>query len=192
MIKRAPFRLPRSIAARMNFTVSAKTFEHRFADEEMPDIELGDLRQRGDRLGAGVVEAVPGMDFEAEAFRQRSAIAQQLPFGARLRRVHFGERVAPGAGMQLDDGRAQFRRGLNLRGLRADEQRNANAGVFELMHDWFKLRALAGSVETALGRALGTLFRHQTSGMRSCFERDGDHLRGRRHFEIQGLVDFSP
>ncbi len=49
---------------------------------------------------------------------------------------------------------------------------------------------LAGRVEPAFGGALGALFRHQTDRVRLGLERDGDHLVGRRHFEIERLVDF--
>src|SRR5690242_5299837 len=40
--------------------------EHRLADQEMPDVELGNLRQGGNRFGGGVIEAVPGVHLEAE------------------------------------------------------------------------------------------------------------------------------
>ena len=63
-----------------------QALEHRLADQEMPDIEFDDLRQRRDGLGARIVEAVAGMHFQAEALRQQRAGADQLPFGIGLAR----------------------------------------------------------------------------------------------------------
>ena len=181
---------PRSMAARMNFTVSAKPLEHRFADQEMADIELDDLRQRRDRLRAGVVEAVAGMDFEAEAFRQRGAVADQLPFGARLRRVLFGERVAPGAGVQLDHRRAQSPPPPRSARLRADEQRNADAGVFELLHRRVRAARAGRRRRDRLRWCARCAFPAPGRRHAACLERDGDHLLGRRHLEIKRLGDF--
>ena len=53
-----------------------------------------------------------------------------------------------------------------------------------------KLIVLAGGIEPAFGGALGALLRHQADRMRLGLERDGDHLGGRRHFEIERLVDL--
>src|SRR6185369_10248658 len=47
-----------------------KPREHRLADQEMTDVELNDLGQGGDRLGAGVIEAVTGVHFETEPLRK--------------------------------------------------------------------------------------------------------------------------
>ena len=72
---------PRSMAARIALTASDQAGEHRLPDQEMADVELGDLRQRRDRLGAGVVETVAGVDFEPEACGQSRALADAPPFG---------------------------------------------------------------------------------------------------------------
>ena len=45
----------------------------------MTDVEFDDLGQRRDRLGGGKVEAVAGMNFEAEAPRELRAVADALP-----------------------------------------------------------------------------------------------------------------
>ena len=45
-------------------------------------------------------------------------------------------------------------------------------------------------VEPAFGGALGALFRHQADRVRLGRERDRHHLLGRRHFEIERLVDL--
>jgi hypothetical protein len=47
--------------------------EDRLADQEVADVELGDLRDGGDRLDRGVVDAVAGVDFQAQAGGQGRA-----------------------------------------------------------------------------------------------------------------------
>jgi hypothetical protein len=63
--------------------------------------------------------------------------------------------------------------------------------MLELAHDGRKLRALAHRIETALGRSLRAFFRNEAGCVRPRLERDVDHLAGRRHFEIERLVDLS-
>ncbi len=89
-----------------------------------------------------------------------------------LRGAAFGQRIAPGAGVNLDHRRAEFDRRLDLRRLRADEQRDADAGMLERVHDRRQMRALTGGVEPAFGGALGALLRHQADRMRPRLERD--------------------
>ena len=43
-------------------------------------------------------------------------------------------------------------------------------------------------IEPALGRALLALFRHDAGGVRLVAQRDGEHLLGRRHFEVERQV----
>ena len=93
--------------------------------------------------------------------------------------------------MNFDDRRAQFGGHLDLGRSCTDEQRNADARMLELANDGSKLRALAGDVEPAFGRALGALFRHEAGRMRPRLERDVDHFVGRRHFKIERLVDLA-
>ena len=49
---------------------------------------------------------------------------------------------------------------------------------------------LAGHVEPAFGGALSAPLRHQARRMRLGPHRNRNHVVGRRHFEIQRLVDF--
>ena len=82
--------------------------EDRLADEEMADIELDDGADRRDRADRVEGQAVAGVAFEAERLGpgRRRGEAPQLAL-ARLARG-----VAIGAGMELDDGRAEALRGL--------------------------------------------------------------------------------
>ena len=71
--------------------------------------------KRGDGLGAGVIEPVAGMHFEAEAAARACALARcaaTRPSAAVPCAVD--ERVAPGAGVDLDHRRADRRRRLDL------------------------------------------------------------------------------
>src|SRR5579862_8131473 len=167
-----------------------KPFEHRLADQKMPDIEFDDLRQARNHFSACVVQSVTGVHLETEIFRQHCARAQQPPFRIGLRGTLLCERVAPRARVQLDDRCAQRRRGFDLRRLRGNEQGYANAGMFEIVNHRRKLRALPRGVEATFGGALAALFWHQTGRMRPGFKRNAEHFFRRRHFKIQRLVDL--
>src|SRR6266581_3445039 len=52
------------------------------------------------------------------------------------------------------------------------------------------LAALSGGVEAAFGGAFGAALGHQAGGVRPRPHRDVGHLRRRRHFEIERLVDL--
>src|SRR5262244_4457384 len=54
-------------------------------DQKVTDVEFDDLGQRGDRLGGGEIEAVAGVNLEAEAARELRAVADALPLGLRRR-----------------------------------------------------------------------------------------------------------
>ena len=48
----------------------------------------------------------------------------------------------------------------------------------------------ADHVEPAFGGALGAALRHQAGGVRPGPQRDRDHLRGRRHLQVERLGDL--
>src|SRR3546814_17898017 len=48
---------------------------------------------------------------------------------------------------------------------------------------------LSGGIEAAFGGALLTPFRHDAGGMGLVAQRDSQHLRGRRHRQVQRQVD---
>src|SRR5882757_8476185 len=70
----------------------AETHEQRLPHHEVADVELGEFRQRRDRLGRLVVEAVAGMNLEPRGTRELRALDDALPF-----------RLGPG-GMTIDHG----------------------------------------------------------------------------------------
>ncbi len=93
--------------------------------------------------------------------------------------------------MQLDHRRADGVRGLELHGLRLDEQRDADAGGAEIPNVAREVIVAARDVEAALGGALGPLLRHDAGGVGPVLERDRQHLVGRRHLEIERQTQVS-
>ena len=87
--------------------------------------------------------------------------------------------------MQLDDGRARFRTGLDLRGVGVDEQRHADAVRSKRSARVGDAALLAGHVEAAFGRELLAPFRHQAAVGRPVLGRELDHRVRHGHFEIQ-------
>ena len=59
-----------------------------------------------------------------------------------------------------------------------------------LAHDGGQHVVLAGDVETAFGGAFLAPLGHEAGRVRAGLDGDGDHLRGRRHFEIERLGDL--
>src|SRR3954471_12760941 len=57
--------------------------EGRLPDQEMADVELDYFRQRRDHFCARIVQPVPGMDFEAEAFGELGALPDARPLCVR-------------------------------------------------------------------------------------------------------------
>ena len=91
--------------------------------------------------------------------------------------------------MNLDHRGADRRRGFDLLRLGGDEQRNADAGAAQLPDRRAQRIALAGDIEPAFGRALGPPLGNEAGGVRANLAGDLHHLRRRRHFEIERLVD---
>ena len=118
--------------------------EHRLADQEMPDVEFDDLRQRRDRLGAGIIEAVPGMHLEAEA----AGAARAARGCAAIRRRRRPCRRRPAHRHQAPvwisiTGAPSASAASICVGIGGDEQRHPDAG-----------RAAASAIFAARARAL--------------------------------------
>jgi hypothetical protein len=73
--------------------------ENRFADQEMPDVQLGELRDGGDRGDIVERQAVAGMRLDAVLGRKPCAVGDAVQFGGALLAVEMGE--APG--VEFDD-----------------------------------------------------------------------------------------
>ena len=98
--------------------------------------------------------------------------------------------VAPAAGMDLDHGRAQACRHLDLGGIGGDEQRHPDAGIVQPRDEGRQRIVLADHVEPALGGEFLAALRHQAHGVGFGGERNPQHVLGRRHLEIQRLRDL--
>ena len=92
------------------------------------------------------------------------------------------------AGVQLDHWCAQFHRGFDLAFLGSDEQADADASIAEPCDDRRKPVVLPGGIEPALGRPLLAPFGDDAGGVRHMAQRDGEHLVGRRHFEVERQI----
>src|SRR5262249_38629616 len=99
----------------------------------MSDIKLYHFRKRRDRLGRGKIETLSGMNFQPRTIGERSAANDTIEL--RRRRLPGRDRITPSPGMNLDNRRADFDRGLDLPRLGRDEQRNPNAGLGQFLDD---------------------------------------------------------
>src|ERR1700728_4372455 len=151
----------------------------------MADVEFNDLAHRSYLLRGGKIEAVAGVNFEARAFGESGPAHDALEFGGAGRAVPGRHGVAPGAGVNLDDRRADCRRRVDLRRLRGDEEGNTDTGLRELADRPAQDLALAGDIEPAFGGTLLAPFGNDASRVRAYYARDLDHVARRRHFEVQ-------
>ena len=76
----------------------------------MADVELGELRDGGDRDDIVEGQAVAGVRLDAVLGRERGAVGDALQLGRALLALDMG--VA--AGVEFDDRRAEPQRGLDL------------------------------------------------------------------------------
>ena len=136
-------------------------------------------------LGGHIIEAVAGMDFKAGRARQRGAGDDPLPFRFRLCGVAVDHGIAPGAGVDFDHRRAQFRRHLDLPRVGGDEQRHPHAGIVQPRDERLERIVLPDHVEAALGGELFAALRHQAHRMGPGRQRNPQHVLGRGHLEIQ-------
>ena len=100
--------------------------EERARHDGMADVQLVQVREREDGADVVVVDAVARVDHQPEPVRVLAPGAQARQFRVR-RRAEPG--VGEGAGVQLDDGRADGVGGVDLGGLGTDEQGDFDAGV---------------------------------------------------------------
>ncbi len=164
--------------------------ENRFADEKMADVELGDLGQRRNLFGGDEIKPVAGVDFEAGAFRQPRAARDPFEFAPGDCGIAGCQRLAPGAGVDFDDGGGEGAGGLDLRRLGRDEQRHPDGAGAQLFDHAAQMLPLAGGIESAFGSALSPPLGNEAGGVRPQAPRDADHFRCRRHFQVEGFDDL--
>ena len=100
-------------------------------------------------------------------------------------------RFAIGTGMKFDHRGAESQRGIELGGVRFDEQGGANSGLAKSIDVGCQMLAAGDRVEAALGSALFAFFGNDTSGVRLVAQGDLQHLRRRRHFQVEGDGNFA-
>ena len=83
----------------------------------MPDIQLDQLRDAGNRCDVFIMQAVTGIDDEADF----GPIARSLGNTRQFRRLRSAARVCETAGMQLDDRRRHGLGSIELRRVGVDE-----------------------------------------------------------------------
>ena len=127
------------------------------------------------------------MDLQPRRARQGGPRDDTLPFRLGLCGVAVDHGVAPASGMDLDHGRAQLCRHLDLVRVGRDKQRHPDAGIVEPRDEGGQRIVLADHVQPALGGEFLAALRHQAHGVGFCGERDPQHVLGGRHLEIQRL-----
>ncbi len=155
----------------------------------MADVKLDDLGHGGNETRRLIVEAVAGVAFESERRSLRGGGLDAAEFIIGQGGLAPLARVAPGAGMQLDNRGAEFGAGFQrlLRGL--DEHRDPDARPCQFGDEGPQRPEPADHVEAALGGALGPLFRNDATGVRTDAQGDVEHRLGRGHFKIERLFD---
>ncbi len=147
----------------------------------MADVQLVEVRDGADFGDVDVIDAVAGVDDEAERVGLRGSDAEALELiGAGGAVVGVGV----GAGVQLDPGRVQFLRQVDLVLVGVDEEAGFDAGGVHGVGDARNLVAELHDIEPALGGDLLAALGHETHGVRLQAERERGHLRRAGHFEI--------
>ncbi len=83
--------------------------------------------------------------------------------------------------------------GIHDLGLRLDEERDTDAGLREVLDRLAQTgRPCATDIEAALGGPLLALLGHEAGGVRAQPSGQADHLRGRRHLEVERHEDLAP
>ena len=128
-----------------------------------------------------------GVHFEAGAHAgDASRGGDALELARDAGGIAFERALAIGAGVQLDDVGAERARRLDRRRIGLDEQRHADAGVLQGARRYGADCAPPPTTfEPALGGALLALFRHEAAGVGQVAQRDGQHLVGRRHLQVE-------
>jgi len=155
----------------------------------MPDVQLPDTRESGDRLHVVIRQGVAGIELHAGLHDHGPRFAHTLDLG-----THLGVAVGPAmsmkairvrTGMDLACIETTRRGSLDLARLGVDECTGPYPGTTQLPHHLGQVRPLAGDIEPALGGDLLPALGHQRHHRRSGTQSDRDHLRGRGHLQVE-------
>ena len=120
----------------------------RATDEAMPDVELVNMRERADFGDVHVIDAVAGVDGEAEIVSPDGAEAEPLKFRGPPGTV-LG--VGVGARVQFDPRRFDRGRSLDRRLVGVDEEACDDAGGGHRLHASPDALTLPDDIQAALG-----------------------------------------
>ena len=148
------------------------------------DVELGDLRYGGDGLDVVVVQPVPRVDLQAQAGSMGDGRPDPLELFPGS-----GSGFGVGAGVDLHNRCAGRVGGVELRPVRRDEQRDADAGLPQREAGGAHPLQMTDHVQPALGGALLAPLRHQADVVRAHAQRERDHLVGHRALQIHASRD---
>ncbi len=133
-----------------------------------------------------VIQAVARVDDESARVAQFRGGAQAIEFAQAVALIPG---VGIGAGVQLDDRRAERRRGLDLRRVGIDEKTDADATLGERLDRRRERLALPDDVEAAFGGDLATILRNEADVRRMLAQRDGHDLRCVAQLEVELRLD---
>src|SRR5690606_21278329 len=131
-----------------------KPDKNRFPDQEVTNIEFGELWYRSDRADHVEGEPVARMNLQPKrrAFARRDS--QPLQFRITLRMLLLKNGIAISTRMQFHNGRPKRARGLKLALLSIDEERYANARIAQPLDDRCKVIVKPGRIQPAFRRHL--------------------------------------
>lgn len=155
----------------------------RAGDDAVADVQFNKVRNRKEEGEVAIVEAVSGVDPQAEIVRLTSGGNQAVQVAGAGRRIVEG--LGEGAGVQFDELRSGRRRGLHLRGVGGDEQADVDAGVVEAAPRVAERGDLPGDVEPAFGGHLLAAFRDEADDIRAEANCDVADFGGVGHLEVQ-------
>src|SRR5437016_1028927 len=154
--------------------------EHRVTHDRVPDVQLFDLGDRGDRLYVLVGEPVTRVHGEAARLGVRGGTPQHTQC-----RVALPPGVRVPAGVQLDRGHAELGGAVDRRQVRVDEQAHADAGVRKAPHGRPDLTVGAPQPEAAFGRDLPAPLRDERRLKRLHATRDAHDLVVGAELEVE-------
>ena len=160
------------------------------AEDHVADIQFDDLGDARDRRDVLVMQPMPGVDHEAQIMAIGCRVHDSIQFAL----LRSAVRVRVATGVQFHD-RGPGRHGsVELRAVRVDEHRYADAAVGEFCAGVPQLVQLARNVKAAFGSQFLAFLRHQADVRRPDTPRNRDHLVGDGHLEVHvrahDLVDL--
>jgi len=181
-------RRDRHIGANFRTMARVASSKNRVADDAVPDVQgihPGEITHRADAVER---QAVTGIDLDAERMGMFGSLAQALQLLLR----HGAGGVAVRAGVQLDAGRTQRGRRLDLAKIRIDEQTDHNATAAQRIDGGGQFPFLAGRVQPALSGQFLAFLRNEADFVRPNIQRNRHDVRMVGHLQVEARVQHPP